>query len=48
LDFEYKDGWLDITDGGGYSLSIIDASEPDLSSWSQKESWCALNPSPGR
>jgi hypothetical protein len=48
LDFEYKDGWLDITDGGGYSLSIIDAAEPDTNSWSQKESWCALNPSPGR
>jgi hypothetical protein len=26
LDFEYKDGWRSITDGGGYSLTIIDPS----------------------
>jgi hypothetical protein len=24
LDFEYKDGWHSITDGGGFSLTIID------------------------
>jgi hypothetical protein len=48
LDFEYKDGWLDITDGGGYSLTIINAADSDPDSWSLKESWCALNPSPGR
>jgi hypothetical protein len=48
LDFEYKDGWLDITDGGGYSLTIIDAADSDPGNWSLKESWCALNPSPGR
>ncbi len=48
LDFEYKDDWLDITDGGGFSLTIIDAANPDPNSRSQKESWRALNPSPGR
>jgi hypothetical protein len=48
LDFDYKDGWLDITDGGGYSLTIIDASDSDPNNWSSKESWCAFNPSPGR
>ncbi|OHB55489.1 MAG: hypothetical protein A2173_03290 [Planctomycetes bacterium RBG_13_44_8b] len=47
LDFEYKDGWLDITDGRGYSLAIIDATEPDLSNWSAKNSWYASLPSPG-
>jgi hypothetical protein len=47
LDFEYKDGWLDITDGGGFSLTIIDASEPDPNSWSVKDSWQASLPSPG-
>ncbi len=47
LDFDYKDGWLDITDGGGYSLTIIDAANPDPNSWSQKESWRASLPSPG-
>jgi hypothetical protein len=24
LDFEYKDGWYSITDGGGFSLTMID------------------------
>jgi hypothetical protein len=50
LGFEYKDGWLDITDGGGYSLTIIDAFEPNLSSWSAKSSWRAsifMGGSPG-
>ena len=48
LDFEYKDGWLALTDGQGYCLAIIDASEPDLNSWSRKDSWYASLPSPGR
>jgi hypothetical protein len=48
LDFEYKDGWLDITDGGGYSLTIIDETDVDPNSWSRKESWRASLPSPGR
>jgi hypothetical protein len=48
LDFDYKDGGFDITDGGGYSLTIIDAADPDPNNWSVKDSWHALNPSPGR
>ncbi|UCG50193.1 MAG: CotH kinase family protein, partial [Phycisphaerales bacterium] len=29
LDFKYKDGWRRIADGYGYSLTIIDAANPD-------------------
>jgi len=41
LDFKYKDGWRDITDGGGFSLTIINPNNPDPNSWGQKESWRA-------
>jgi hypothetical protein len=30
LDFEYKDGWHQITDGDGYSLTIIDPTDKAL------------------
>jgi hypothetical protein len=30
LDFEYKDGWYSITDGDGFSLTIIDPSGGDI------------------
>jgi hypothetical protein len=49
LDFEYKDGWRSITDGNGFSLTIIDAST-DANGWSQKDSWrpsAYLDGSPG-
>jgi hypothetical protein len=39
LDFSYKDGWRSITDGEGFSLTIIDAANPDLNSWGEKDSW---------
>jgi hypothetical protein len=39
LDFEYKDGWYDVTDGDGYSLTIINPSDPDTNNWSLKDSW---------
>ena len=39
LDFSYKDGWFDITDGEGFSLTIIDPAEPNRDGWSQKDSW---------
>jgi hypothetical protein len=39
LDFSYKDGWRSITDGEGFSLTIIDATNSDLSSWDEKDSW---------
>jgi hypothetical protein len=38
-NFRYRDGWRSITDGEGFSLTIIDAANPDLSSWDEKESW---------
>ena len=39
LNFRYEDGWRSITDGEGFSLTIIDAANPDLSSWGEKDSW---------
>ena len=39
LNFRYEDGWRSITDGEGFSLTIIDAANPDLSSWDAKDSW---------
>jgi hypothetical protein len=39
LDFSYKDGWHSTTDGEGFSLTIIDPANNDLSSWDQKDSW---------
>jgi hypothetical protein len=41
LDFEYSDNWYGITDGKGYSLTIIDAVNTDPNSWNQKHSWQA-------
>jgi hypothetical protein len=51
LDFEYSDGWRNITDGGGFSLTIINATNSDPNSWNQKDSWRAsalVGGSPGR
>ncbi|MGB2861904.1 MAG: lamin tail domain-containing protein [Sedimentisphaerales bacterium] len=39
LNFRYEDGWRSITDGEGFSLTIIDATTPDLSNWDAKDSW---------
>ena len=39
LDFEYKDGWYDVTDGDGYSLTIINPSDPDANNWGLKDRW---------
>ncbi|MHC4560622.1 MAG: CotH kinase family protein, partial [Planctomycetota bacterium] len=41
LDFSYKDGWRSITDGEGFSLTIIDPTNPDPNSWDEKDSWRA-------
>jgi hypothetical protein len=40
LDFNYKDSWRDITDGSGFSLTIIDPTA-DLNNWGKKDSWRA-------
>ena len=41
LDFAYEDDWREITDGGGYSLTIIDPNCPDPNAWNDKDSWRA-------
>jgi len=51
LDFDYEDGWCDITDGQGYSLTINDATNSDPNSWGWKKSYSAstfLGGSPGQ
>ncbi len=39
LDFSYKDGWHSITNGEGFSLTIINPTHFDLSSWNVEEAW---------
>jgi hypothetical protein len=41
LDFSYKDGWYPITDGEGFSLTMIDPTHFDLGSWNAEEAWRA-------
>ncbi|MHC4560287.1 MAG: lamin tail domain-containing protein, partial [Planctomycetota bacterium] len=41
LEFRYKDGWRSITDGEGFSLTIIDPTNPDPNGWDEKDSWRA-------
>jgi len=50
LEFDYKDGWRSITDGDGFSLTIINPANPDPNSWGDKASWQAstnIGGSPG-
>jgi len=50
LDFDYKDGWRDITDGDGYSLTIINPADPNVNNWGRKDGWrpsAYINGSPG-
>jgi hypothetical protein len=50
LDFEYKDGWRSITDGDGFSLTVIDPVNTETFGWNEKDSWRAsayLSGSPG-
>ncbi len=50
LDFDYKDGWRSITDGDGFSLTIINPTNTDPYDWNEKDSWRAsayLSGSPG-
>ena len=39
LEFEYKDGWYELTDGSGFSLSIRDAASTDITLWNTKSGW---------
>ena len=50
LDFDYKDGWRSITDGDGFSLTVIDPANTEPYDWNEKDSWRAsayLSGSPG-
>lgn len=38
-DFNYKDGWNALTDGQGYSLTMVDPYSPDLNLWDSKAGW---------
>jgi hypothetical protein len=38
-DFNYSDEWYPITDGGGFSLQIINENDPNLANWGLKTSW---------
>jgi hypothetical protein len=51
LDFRYEDGWHSLTDGEGFSLTIIDPTHFDLSSWNVENDWrpsAYLDGSPGQ
>ncbi|HEX40624.1 MAG TPA: hypothetical protein ENN81_01005, partial [Phycisphaerales bacterium] len=39
LEFKYSDNWYKITDGGGFSLTLIDPTDPDLDRWGDKSAW---------
>ena len=39
LDFRYEDGWYDITDGMGFSLTVKDPASTDPNAWGDKRSW---------
>ncbi|MHC4749882.1 MAG: lamin tail domain-containing protein [Planctomycetota bacterium] len=39
LNFKYSDGWYDITDGMGFSLTIKDPTVTDPNEWDSKSSW---------
>ena len=41
LAFRYKDGWYDLTDGEGYSLTVIDPLTADLATLDKKGAWRA-------
>ena len=39
LEFGYKDGWYDITDGMDFSLTVKDPTSTDLNQWDTKSNW---------
>ncbi len=38
-DFRYRDGWYDLTNGLGFSLTTIDASATEPNQWDEKSTW---------
>jgi hypothetical protein len=50
LEFDYEDDWYPITDGPGFSLTVLNETNPDPNSWDSKTNWRAsvdVNGSPG-
>jgi len=50
LNFEYADGWYDVTDGMGFSLTIREPAGADPDLWDGKSGWrpsAAVGGSPG-
>jgi len=41
LEFGYGDAGREITDGQGFSLTIVNPANPDINSWGEKDSWRA-------
>ncbi|MBN1846209.1 MAG: lamin tail domain-containing protein, partial [Sedimentisphaerales bacterium] len=41
LDFDYQDGWYEITDGLGFSLTVRDPAGTDPNDWDEKDTWRA-------
>jgi len=39
LEFGYKDGWYDITDGMDFSLTVKDPTSTEINQWDSKSSW---------
>ncbi|MBN2312276.1 MAG: CotH kinase family protein [Sedimentisphaerales bacterium] len=51
LDFTYRDGWHSLTDGQGFSLTVVDPTHPNLDSWDDSDAWRAsvyIGGSPGQ
>ncbi|UCG57736.1 MAG: CotH kinase family protein [Phycisphaerales bacterium] len=49
-NFRYRDGWYDITDGDGFSLTVKDPAGTDPNRWSDKSTWrpsASIDGSPG-
>ena len=50
LNFKYADGWYDVTDGMGFSLTIREPAGADPGQWDSKSGWrpsAAVGGSPG-
>ena len=43
---EYKDKWFDLTDGLGFSLTLIDPADPEAVDGSKKKLW-RISKAPG-
>lgn len=38
-EFDYKDDWYELTDGLGYSLTVVYPADTDPDKWNQKSGW---------